>query len=210
MGQDSQKELQDLTTVHTFYLGLLEKSLGHTVLVPAELKVEAKKPVSSSPAESETKPEGAPPTSSESETSSEAKSEATEAQPKSENKIETSDSGDKGPATVQAYKNWLNLLDLATTPPQVRDALKTIPGFDTAHSLLRYFASKASVRSGDRDKTDCIITYMFRHPVGDPPGWHRPEVDSSYVYISQAALAFEAQLYRALGGGWQAAPDQTN
>jgi hypothetical protein len=206
--QDSQKELQDLTSVHAFYLGLLEKSLGHAVLVPAELMVEAKKPVSP-PAVPETEPDAAPAAASESQTPSEVKTEAkpdtattetTEVPPKAESKPEGgSDSGDKTAATIQAYKNWLNLLDLATTPPQVRDALKTIPGFDTAHSLLRYFASKASVRAGDRDKTDCIITHMFRHPVGDPPAWHRPEVDSSYVYISQAALAFEAQLYRALG-----------
>jgi hypothetical protein len=203
--QDSQKELQDLTTVHTFYLGLLEKSLGHAVLVPGDLKVEAKKPVSLP----ETKPEaksGAelaaePESEASSEGNPEAKSGAdtTEVPPKAEANAEASPGSADKTAAIQAYKSWLNLLDLATTPPQVRDALKTIPGFDTAHSLLRYFATKASVRSGDRDKTDCIITHMFRHPVGDPPPWHRPDIDSSYVYISQAALAFEAQLYRALG-----------
>jgi hypothetical protein len=66
--------------------------------------------------------------------------------------------------------------------------------------LLRYFTTKASQRPGDRDKTDCIITYLFRIPAqGDaPPTWHRPEVDSSYAFISQSALAFEADLYRAL------------
>jgi hypothetical protein len=98
------------------------------------------------------------------------------------------------------FKMWLDLIDLALTPPLVRDALKTIPGFETAHALLRYFTSKASQRSGDRDKTDCIITYLFRTPApGDrPAAWQRPEVDSSYAFISQAALAFEAELYRAL------------
>ena len=59
---------------------------------------------------------------------------------------------------------WLDLMDLALTPPLVRDALKTLPGFEMAHALLRYFTSKASQRSGDRDKTDCIITYLFRNP----------------------------------------------
>jgi hypothetical protein len=103
-----------------------------------------------------------------------------------------------GEAT-QTLRNWLDLLDLATTPPLVRDALKVLPGFDTAHSLLRYFAAKASVRSGDRDKTDCIITHLFRNPQGNPATWHRPEIDSSYLFISQAALAFEGELYRALG-----------
>src|SRR5262249_50268743 len=106
----------------------------------------------------------------------------------------------KNPAeSAQTLRNWLDLLDLATTPPLVRDALKTLPGFDTAHSLLRYFATKASVRSGDRDKTDCIITHLFRNPQGNPAVWHRPEIDSSYLFISQAALAFEGELYRALG-----------
>jgi len=100
---------------------------------------------------------------------------------------------------AQTLRNWLDLLDLATTPPLVRDALKVLPGFDIAHSLLRYFAAKASVRSGDRDKTDCIITHLFRNPQGNPSTWHRPEIDSSYLFISQAALAFEGELYRALG-----------
>ena len=101
--------------------------------------------------------------------------------------------------SVTAFKQWLDLLDLATTPPLVRDALKGLPGFTTAHSLLRYFTSKCSVRSGDRDKTDCIITYLFRNPQGTPPIWQRPEIDSSYLFISQAALAFEGDLYHALG-----------
>ena len=101
--------------------------------------------------------------------------------------------------SVTAFKQWLDLLDLATTPPLVRDALKGLPGFATAHSLLRYFTSKCSVRSGDRDKTDCIITYLFRNPQGTPPIWQRPEIDSSYLFISQAALAFEGELYHALG-----------
>jgi hypothetical protein len=151
LGQDPQKELQDLKTVHTFYLGLLEKSLGHGVPVPAEIKS-----VSEPPANLD--------------------------------------------ELNHSFKMWLDLVDLALTPPLVRDALKTVPGFDTAHALLRYFSNKSSQRSGDRDKTDCIITYLFRTP---PQGeqqvaWQRPEVDSSYAFISQAALGFEAELYRAL------------
>ena len=151
MGQDSLKELQDLKTVHTFYLGLLEKNLGHGVPVPFEIKNAAE------------------------------------------------DASDMAEA-IKNFKMWLDLLDLALTPPLIRDALKTIPGFETSHALLRYFTSKASQRSGDRDKTDCIITYLFRTPdeAGRKIDWQRPEVDSSYTFISQAALAFEAELYRAL------------
>jgi hypothetical protein len=150
LGQDPQQELKDLTTVHKFYLGLLESNLGHGVPVPAEVK-------------------------------------------------ETASPEDTA-GLVRNFKLWLDLLDLALTPPLVRDALKTLPGFDTAHALLRYFTNKASQRSGDRDKTDCIITYLFRTPApGKPDVWHRPEVDSSYAFISQSSLAFEGELYRAMG-----------
>jgi len=149
--QDSLKELQDLKVVHTFYLGLLEKNLGHSVPVPLEIK-------------------------------------------------NITEQAENAAALIPEFKVWLNLLDLALTPPLVRDALKTLPGLETAHALLRYFTVKASQRAGDRDKTDCIITHLFRMPAqGDtPPAWHRPEVDSSYAFISQSALAFEADLYRAL------------
>jgi hypothetical protein len=100
--------------------------------------------------------------------------------------------------TICNLRHWLDLLDLATTPPLVRDALKVLPNFDTAHSLLRYYAAKASERAGDRDKTDCIITHLFRNPVGNPAEWHRPEIDATYSTLSQAALGFAAELYRAL------------
>ncbi len=153
MGQDSPKELRDLTSVNTFYLGLLEKGLGHGVPIPAGIKKIA----------------------------------------------EAAEAPESVPEADRLLKNWLALLDLATTPPLVRDALKTLPSFDVAHSLLRYFTTKASVRSGDRDKTDCIITHLFRHPSGTPPTWHRPEIDSAFEIISQSALAFEGELYRALG-----------
>jgi hypothetical protein len=149
--QDSQKELQDLSSVHQFYLGLLEKGLGHTLPVPAEVKKASEKQTAGDAAE-----------------------------------------------LSSALRHWLDLMDLATTPPLVRDALKVLPSFDTAHSLLRYFAGKASVRSGDRDKTDCIITHLFRNPPGNPKQWHRPEIDANYYTVSQSAIAFEAELYRAL------------
>jgi hypothetical protein len=151
LGQDPEQELKDLNTVHNFYLGLLENSLGHRVPVPAEVKDPAA-------------------------------------------------TAENASALIENFKLWLDVLDLALTPPLVRDALKSLPGFETAHALLRYFISKASQRSGDRDKTDCIITYLFRTPAeGKPAAWQRPEVDSSYAFISQASLAFEGELYRALG-----------
>ncbi len=154
MGQDSQRELKDLTAVSNFYIGLLEKSLGHPVPVPA-----------------------------------------------------TVCSPDQSPEeianTLEQFRNWLDVLDLAMTPPLVRDSLRVASGYEAAHALLRYYVSKASGRSGDRDKTDCVITYLFRNPPpvnGAPPAWQRPEVDSSYYFVSQAALGFQGDLYRALEG----------
>ena len=38
MAHDSLRELQDLTTVNNFYLGLLEKSLGHSVPTPVTIQ----------------------------------------------------------------------------------------------------------------------------------------------------------------------------
>jgi hypothetical protein len=106
------------------------------------------------------------------------------------------DSG--GPA--ETLKFWLDLLDMAITPPMVREALKRTEGADTAHALLRYFVTKASPRFSDRDKADCVITHLFRTPCPSSPNqWQRPETDSSYYHVSQAALMFEAELYRALG-----------
>jgi hypothetical protein len=104
--------------------------------------------------------------------------------------------------TIDALKNWVDVLDLAMTPPVVRDSLKATSGFDLAHALLRYYTDKASLRSGDRDKMDCIITFLFRNPPASdngPSAWQRPEVDSSYFFVSQAALGFQGTLYRALG-----------
>src|SRR5262249_4915020 len=103
------------------------------------------------------------------------------------------------PEASTVLKNWLALLDLATTPPLVRDALKTLPSFDVAHSLLRYFTGKASVRPGTRAKTNLLSTHLSRLPSGTPPAWHRREIDPSYELISQSALAFEGGLSRALG-----------
>lgn len=151
MRTDSQRECNDLTTVQAFYVGILEKNLGHCVPLPAAIA------------------EGDPPTENSS-------------------------------ARVQALKNWLDVLDLAMAPPLLRDSLKSAPTPETAYSLLRYFADKCSLRSGDRDKMDCIITHLFRTPPeadnGAAPAWQRPEVDSSYFFVAQSAMGFLGQLYK--------------
>lgn len=104
------------------------------------------------------------------------------------------------PEQVNSLKFWLDLLDMAITPPLVREALKREKKSSIAHALLRYFVAKASPRANDRDKCDCVITYLFREPCSDPAKqWQRPELDSSYYHLSQAALAFEGEIYGALG-----------
>lgn len=151
MGQECPRPLADLSTVHAFYVSLLEGHLGHTIPLPAEIK-NAQDP-----------------------------------------------SGDS-PGLIETLKFWLDLMDMAITPPMVREALKASSGPEPAHALLRYFVAKSSSRSSDRDKTDCVITYLFRTPCsGSSNQWQRPETDSSYFHLSQAALAFEAELYHALG-----------
>jgi hypothetical protein len=110
------------------------------------------------------------------------------------------DSPDDASTLVEALKFWLDLLDMAITPPMIREALKRTPGPDIAHALLRYFVTKASTRVTDRDKTDCVVTHLFRAARTDSRHqWERPEVDCSYYQMSQAALTFEGEIYRALG-----------
>ena len=64
--------------------------------------------------------------------------------------------------TIEGLQRWLNLLDLAIAPPMVRDALKESTTQETAEALLRHFARKSSRSDADRDKTDFIVTFLYR------------------------------------------------
>ncbi|MBZ5523296.1 MAG: hypothetical protein LAP21_13750 [Acidobacteriia bacterium] len=157
MGQQSQTQLRDLVFVHTFYVSLLEKHLGHGLPMPAEI------------------------------------TQAIEFQTKApEEHLDLN-------LALLDMKLWLNLLDMATTPPMVRDDLKRSQSAGIAHPLLRYYVNKTSPRANDRDKTDCVATYLFRNPPADSPHkWVRPETEANYFAITQAAAAFELELHRAL------------
>jgi len=110
----------------------------------------------------------------------------------------SSPSGD--PESINALKYWLDLLDMAITPPMLRETLKQEPKSRIAHAMLRYLVAKASSRANDRDKCDCVITFLFREPASDSARqWQRPEIDSSFHHLSLAALTFEGEIYRALG-----------
>jgi hypothetical protein len=64
--------------------------------------------------------------------------------------------------SIYGLQRWLNLLDLAITPPMVRDALKESTTQETAEALLRHFVRKSSRSDPDRDKTDFIVTFLYR------------------------------------------------
>jgi hypothetical protein len=62
---------------------------------------------------------------------------------------------------------WLDLLDLAITAPMMRDALREQTSPPMAASLLCYYIGKQTRTDTDRDKTDFIVTCLFRSP--EPP-----------------------------------------
>jgi hypothetical protein len=64
--------------------------------------------------------------------------------------------------SIHDLQHWLNLLDLAITPPMVRDALRESTTQETAEALLRHFVRKSSRSDPDRDKTDFIVTFLYR------------------------------------------------
>lgn len=64
--------------------------------------------------------------------------------------------------SIHGLERWLNLLDLAITPLMVRDALRESTTQETAEALLRHFVRKSSRSDPDRDKTDFIVTFLYR------------------------------------------------
>ena len=69
------------------------------------------------------------------------------------------------PGTLSFMYRWLHLLDLAITPAMLRQALSsndTDP--EVAEALLRYFVRRRQADDTDRDKTDLVATFLYRHP----------------------------------------------
>jgi len=67
---------------------------------------------------------------------------------------------------------WLQLLDMAITPAMVRQALTTDTDPEIAEALLRYYTRKQDFTESDRDKTDLVATFLYRHP-RVPGQWER-------------------------------------
>jgi hypothetical protein len=68
------------------------------------------------------------------------------------------------PETLSLLYRWLHLLDMAITPAMLRQALTADTDSEVAEALLRYFVRRRESTDEDRDKTDLVATFLYRHP----------------------------------------------
>ena len=68
------------------------------------------------------------------------------------------------PHTLSQMYRWLHLLDMAITPAMLRQALTPDTDSEVAEALLRYFVRRREASDVNRDKTDLIATFLYRHP----------------------------------------------
>ena len=68
------------------------------------------------------------------------------------------------PGTLSRMYRWLHLLDMAITPAMLRQALTPDTDSEVAEALLRYFVRRREQTDVNRDKTDLIATFLYRHP----------------------------------------------
>ncbi len=68
------------------------------------------------------------------------------------------------PNTLTRMYRWLHLLDMAITPAMLRQALTPDTDSEVAEALLRYFVRRREPSDVNRDKTDLIATFLYRHP----------------------------------------------
>jgi hypothetical protein len=68
------------------------------------------------------------------------------------------------PTTLTRMYRWLHLLDMAITPAMVRQALTPDTDSEVAEALLRYFVRRREPSDVNRDKTDLVATFLYRHP----------------------------------------------
>ncbi len=75
-------------------------------------------------------------------------------------------------ATLDKMRRWLRLLDHAITPAMLRRAFTTETDPEIAEAVLRYFTRKRDASDLNRDKTDLVATFLYRHP-RVPGQWER-------------------------------------
>jgi hypothetical protein len=68
------------------------------------------------------------------------------------------------PETLSRMYRWLHVLDMAISPAMLRQALTPETDSEVAEALLRYFVRRREPSEINRDKTDLISTFLYRHP----------------------------------------------
>src|ERR1700677_2417514 len=68
------------------------------------------------------------------------------------------------PETLSRMYRWLHVIDMAVTPAMLRQALTPDTDSEVAEALLRYFVKRRELSDINRDKTDLITTFLYRHP----------------------------------------------
>jgi hypothetical protein len=68
------------------------------------------------------------------------------------------------PETLSRMYRWLHVLDMAITPAMLRQALTPDTDSEVAEALIRYFVKRREPSEINRDKTDLIATFLYRHP----------------------------------------------
>ncbi|MGD0508358.1 MAG: hypothetical protein ABSA27_11205 [Terriglobales bacterium] len=67
-------------------------------------------------------------------------------------------------STLDKMQLWIQLLDMAITPAMLRLGVQSDLDPEVAEALLRYFARHRDDSGSNRDKTDLVATFLFRHP----------------------------------------------
>ncbi|HEY6304755.1 MAG TPA: hypothetical protein VIX14_16980 [Terriglobales bacterium] len=67
-------------------------------------------------------------------------------------------------STLDQMQLWIQLLDMAITPAMLRLGVPSDLDPEVAEALLRYFARHRDDSGANRDKTDLVATFLFRHP----------------------------------------------
>ncbi len=108
-------------------------------------------------------------------------------------------SPDQGHAeqAIAILHRWLAVLDFAIAPITIRDALKGQLPPETAVALLRYYVNKHSAEESDRDKADCVATFLYRE--SDISKKAIPQTNDRYHFIMQCVKEFENTMLQTVG-----------
>jgi hypothetical protein len=74
--------------------------------------------------------------------------------------------------TLAKMHLWIQLLDMAISPAMLRIGMTPDLDAEVAEGLLRYFARHRDDSAANRDKTDLVATFLYRHP-RVPGQWER-------------------------------------